>query len=47
MKKFLPKRREKLKRVPWGYFPDPDDPYLLQPKAHMLEALYKGMDMLK
>lgn len=46
MKQFLPVKRDKIVRVPWGYYPDPDDPYLLQPKTHMLEALERGKDML-
>lgn len=46
MKKFLPLKREKLTRCPWGYEPDQSDPYLLLPIGKQLEALERGFDML-
>lgn len=46
MKTFLPLKRLKLQRPPWGYMPSPEDPYLLLPIQELLSALEEGKDML-
>lgn len=44
--KYLPLKRTKLGRLPWGYRADDNDPYLLVPIAEQLNVLEKGFDML-
>lgn len=46
MKTFLPLKRDKLTRPPWGYTVDPHDPYLLLPVIEHLSVLEEGKDML-
>lgn len=43
---YLPVKRDKIVRAPWGYTPSPDDPYLLLPLHDQLKALDEGMKML-
>lgn len=43
---FLPLKRDKIRRVPWGYVVDQTDPYLLLPIAEQMDALNEAFDML-
>jgi hypothetical protein len=46
MKTFLPLKRDKIRRAPWGYTVDPYDPYLLLPVVEHLKVLEEGKDLL-
>lgn len=43
---YLPYKRDKLTRPPWGYMPSGDDPYLLIPIPNQLKTLDEAFIML-